>query len=161
MTATSILKAIQVPAKETQAEAGQWFLLEVVARGDEVVVKVNGETVAEYLDQTRQFARSGHIVLHQDTKGMIEFRKVEVKDLDAMPVAIPPKDEAPPPPINPPGAKKFPKGEVPGSSIYFRDARPIEKNHEISKVENTKIVSILRESELTVFSFAFSCFGLS
>jgi serine/threonine protein kinase len=40
----------------------QWFMLEVIAEGNRVVVKVNGQMAADYPDPERRFAR-GHITL--------------------------------------------------------------------------------------------------
>ena len=83
LTATSLANSIVTQAKESPAPAGEWFLLEILAKGDLVTVKVNGIAVAEFRDDRRQYARSGHIALHQDANAIIEFRKVEIEDLSA------------------------------------------------------------------------------
>ena len=46
---------------------------------------MNDAIVAEFRDDAGQFARDGHIVLHQDANGVLEFRKVEVKELGDAP----------------------------------------------------------------------------
>ncbi len=91
LTAMSAATTTLTQAKAAPAPAGDWILLEVLARGDLVTVKVNGNAVAEFRDDRRQFARRGHIALHQDANATIEFRKVEIEDLGA------PKAPAPPP----------------------------------------------------------------
>jgi hypothetical protein len=63
----------------------EWFTLEVIAEGNRVVVKVNGQTTADYTDSERRFAR-GHITLfpvnrEQDPHYRLEFRKIEIKEL--------------------------------------------------------------------------------
>ena len=83
LTATSLLTTNRTPAGESPAPAGEWFALDVLAKGDLVTVKVNGTVVAEFRDEKRQFARSGHVVLHQDANAVIEFRQVEIEDLVA------------------------------------------------------------------------------
>jgi serine/threonine protein kinase len=60
----------------------EWFTLEVVAQGNHVVVRVNGMTTADYADTSRNFT-SGHIALQQlDPETIVEFRKVEIKELE-------------------------------------------------------------------------------
>jgi hypothetical protein len=109
LTATSFLSTTMTRARETPAAPGEWFLLEVVAKGDLVTVKVNGVMVADFQDTKRQFARTGHIALHQDANAVIEFRKVEIDDLSA------PKVEAAPPPrkVDPPAKEPNEGGFVP------------------------------------------------
>ena len=59
----------------------EWFTLEVIARGNQVVVKVNDLTTADYTDVKRLFS-SGHIALQQYTaQTIVEFRKIEIKEL--------------------------------------------------------------------------------
>lgn len=57
------------------------FLMEVLAKGNEIETRINGEKVAWYIDPDRRFTR-GHIVLQQsgaDTK--VQFYKIEVRPL--------------------------------------------------------------------------------
>jgi len=56
--------------------------LEVIAEGNRVVVKVDGQTTADYSDPERRFPR-GHILLFQVNEQIIEFRKIEIKELPA------------------------------------------------------------------------------
>ena len=62
----------------------QWFLLEVIAQGARIVVKVNGRTMADYPDPARLFSR-GHITLFPVSQGnageSTEFRNIEIKEL--------------------------------------------------------------------------------
>jgi antitoxin (DNA-binding transcriptional repressor) of toxin-antitoxin stability system len=81
LRATSVMGTAVTLAAEAQTRAGDWFVLEVVAKGDRVTVSVNGRPVADFVDDKREFARKGHIVLHQDANAALEFRKVEVRDL--------------------------------------------------------------------------------
>ena len=81
LRATSLTGTAAKPAAESQTRAGDWFVLEVVAKGDRVTVSVNGKSVADFVDDKGEFARRGHIVLHQDANAVLEFRKVEVRDL--------------------------------------------------------------------------------
>ena len=82
LTAVSPAATSSAPAKESPAvAAGEWMTVEIVVKGDLVSVKVNAKTVAEFRDANQQFARTGHIALHQDANATIEFRKVEIEDL--------------------------------------------------------------------------------
>ena len=65
---------------ESPVPPSEWFTEEVVAEGNHIVVKVNGETTADYYDQ-RRFT-SGHFALQQyDPETVAEFRKIEIKEL--------------------------------------------------------------------------------
>ncbi len=109
LTARSAAQTSSTQAKEAPAPAGEWIALEVIAKGDLVTVKVNGNVVAEFQDDKRQFARSGHIALHQDANATIEFRKVEIEDLNARAGAEPAPAAPPPalPPVELPKGGKF------------------------------------------------------
>ena len=66
---------------------GEWFKLEVVAEGNVVKVKVNGIQTGNAVDKKSQFM-SGHIVLFAERPGtVLEFRKIEIKEMN---VAKPP-----------------------------------------------------------------------
>jgi hypothetical protein len=81
LRAASVTGTAITQAAESRTRAGDWFVLEVVAKGARVTVSVNGKPVADFVDDKGEFARQGHIVLHQDANAALEFRKVEVRDL--------------------------------------------------------------------------------
>jgi hypothetical protein len=92
LSATSLVSSAGAQARESAIAPNEWVTVEVIAKGESVTVKVNGAVVAQYRDERNQFARSGHIALHQDANAVIEFRKVEIDDLSAPR----PKDDLPP-----------------------------------------------------------------
>jgi len=54
--------------------------MEIIADGSHLVIKVNEKTTADYVDRELLYT-SGHIVLENDSsKGMIEIRKIEIKE---------------------------------------------------------------------------------
>jgi serine/threonine protein kinase len=58
-----------------------WFDLEVIARGNSITVKVNGETTAEFVDDERTFQR-GHFVLQAFRETTtVHVRQVEIQEL--------------------------------------------------------------------------------
>ncbi|HEV8002331.1 MAG TPA: SUMF1/EgtB/PvdO family nonheme iron enzyme, partial [Planctomycetaceae bacterium] len=70
-----------VGVADTPVPPGQWFKEEVIAEGNRIVVKVNGQTTAVYRDQ-KEISASGHIALQQNNpKTIAEFRKIEIKEL--------------------------------------------------------------------------------
>ena len=92
LTATSAIDAITIQAKDAPAPPGEWFLLEIIGKGDLITVKVNGTVVAEsFDDRRRKFALKGHIVLQQDANAVLEFRKVEIMDPAAVKVVAAPR----------------------------------------------------------------------
>jgi hypothetical protein len=63
----------------------EWFVLEVIARGNHLQIKVNGNTTADLQDAEARY-RSGYIAL--ETWGLpkafptkVHFRKIEIKEL--------------------------------------------------------------------------------
>jgi hypothetical protein len=74
---------------------GEWFTLDVLANQGSITVKINGATTAEFSRLGPEFLR-GHIALQAHQAGtVIEFRKIEIKELP------PGKPDAPPPAIAP------------------------------------------------------------
>jgi hypothetical protein len=74
---------LAVAVTENPIEADQWFTLDVVANGPQLVVKVNGKTTADYVE-AGPLARVGQIALEvQDASSVVHFRKVEIKELPA------------------------------------------------------------------------------
>jgi hypothetical protein len=69
-----------------------WFTQEVIADGNHIIIKVNGEKVVDYKDEKNRFTR-GHFALQQhgayrDKSGKtyeteLRVRKIEVKELPA------------------------------------------------------------------------------
>jgi hypothetical protein len=57
----------------------EWFTQEVIADGDHIIIKVNGDVVVDTHDP--KFAK-GHLALQQHNEGsVVHFRKVEIKEL--------------------------------------------------------------------------------
>ena len=62
-------------------KASEWFTHEVIAQGNHIVIKVNGKTTVDFVDENNTYT-TGHIALQQHDKGTIaEFRKIEIKEL--------------------------------------------------------------------------------
>jgi hypothetical protein len=58
---------------------GQWFVLEVIAEGSHIVIKVDGKTTTDLVDLT--LGAAGHIALGQHTQEPVEFRRIDLKEL--------------------------------------------------------------------------------
>jgi hypothetical protein len=59
----------------------EWFTQEVIAVGNHIVIKVNGETTVDFVDENNTYTK-GHFALQQhDPKTVVKFRKIEVKEL--------------------------------------------------------------------------------
>jgi Domain of Unknown Function (DUF1080) len=72
-----------VPIREAMVPSHAWFQLEMIVRANRITVIVDGRTTAEYTDQSRRF-RSGHIALQMhNPETIVEFRKIEIKELNA------------------------------------------------------------------------------
>ena len=64
--------------------ADAWFIQEVIARGNHIVIKVNGDKVVDYVDDNDTFS-NGHFALQIHPAGgtgsVVYFKKIEVKEL--------------------------------------------------------------------------------
>jgi hypothetical protein len=68
--------------REAPTPANGWFLLDVLAEGNHIIVKANGNLVSDFVDDKAEFT-SGHIALGQFSppEPVVEFRKIEIKEL--------------------------------------------------------------------------------
>jgi WD40 repeat protein len=74
-------KDYHMPAKELPFEVDTWYTLEIIARGNRVTTKLNGETALDYVDDAASF-RKGHLALQAQYAGTeVRFRKIEIKEL--------------------------------------------------------------------------------
>ena len=61
----------------------EWLTQEVIARGNHIVIKVNGETTVDYVDKKNTY-KKGHFALQGHDPGtVVKFRKIEVIELPA------------------------------------------------------------------------------
>ena len=59
----------------------EWFTQEVIAVGNHIVIKLNGKTTVDFLDERQRYAK-GHFAIQQHNDGSIVLiRKAEVKEL--------------------------------------------------------------------------------
>ena len=70
-----------------------WFTLEVIAKDNQFVIKVNGQTTVEYRDPERRHVR-GHLALQMASHAaplspptVVQFKKIEIKELPPAPKA--------------------------------------------------------------------------
>ena len=77
-----------VEVSTAAAPANTWFILEVIAVGDRITLKVNGKTTADVRQADQQ--RSGYFILYPEKGSGISYRKIEIKELPAesKPVAV-------------------------------------------------------------------------
>ena len=69
----------QVLVRKSAAAPREWFVLEIIAQGNHFVVKVKGQTTADFVDVQRRFAHGGIAIL-----GSVEFRKIEINELPSI-----------------------------------------------------------------------------
>ncbi len=73
-------KGVWYPAATGLTKPKEWFILEIIARGDHVVTKVNGKLALDTEAPTAN--RRGHIFLQQcGGQTTVRFKKIEIKDL--------------------------------------------------------------------------------
>jgi hypothetical protein len=68
---------------EQLVKPDEWFTQEVIAEGNHIIIKVNGKTTVDFVDEKNRHTK-GHFAIQQhDPGGKIMVRKVEVKELPA------------------------------------------------------------------------------
>jgi hypothetical protein len=63
--------------------ADEWFTQEVTAIGNHIVIKVNGTTAVDFVDESKAFMKGRFAIQYHDPTCKIFVRKVEVKELPA------------------------------------------------------------------------------
>jgi hypothetical protein len=64
-------------------EPDTWFTQEVIAVGNHIIIKVNGKTTVDFVDEKNRHTK-GHFAIQQHDPGStVSVRKVEVKELPA------------------------------------------------------------------------------
>jgi hypothetical protein len=59
----------------------EWFTQEVIAVGNHIVIKLNGKTTVDFVDERKRYAK-GHFAIQQHNEGsVVSIRKAEVKEL--------------------------------------------------------------------------------
>jgi hypothetical protein len=62
-------------------EPNEWFTQEVICKGANITILVNGKKTVDWTDPKHRF-KTGHFALQQHDPGsMVKFRKIEVKEL--------------------------------------------------------------------------------
>lgn len=67
--------------KEAPNKPDEWFTQEVIAIGPHIIIKVNGKTTVDFVDENKTYTK-GHFALQQHDPGSrVTVRKIEVKEL--------------------------------------------------------------------------------
>ena len=73
----------KITVREQLHKPDEWFTQEVIADDNHIVIKVNGKTTVDFVDQNRT-SMKGRFALQQHNLGsVVKFRKIEVIELPA------------------------------------------------------------------------------
>ncbi len=73
------MKSITV--KDQLVKPDEWFDYEVIARGNHIIIKVNGKTTVDFKDTKNTYTK-GHFAFQQHHQGnVVKIKSVEVKEL--------------------------------------------------------------------------------
>jgi hypothetical protein len=73
----------KIIVKEQLHKPDEWFTQEVIAKGNHIIIKVNGKTTVDFVDKKNTYTK-GHFALQQHDPGtVVKFRKIEVHELPA------------------------------------------------------------------------------
>ncbi|MBM4071853.1 MAG: DUF1080 domain-containing protein [Planctomycetes bacterium] len=75
----------RIQSNETAVRPDEWFVMDVIAQGEAITVKINGVVTADVIN--RAHAR-GHIALGRPANH-VEFKSVQIKQLPSGPIAEP------------------------------------------------------------------------
>ena len=71
-----------VDIKEQLVPPDTWFTQHVIAKGNHIVIKVNGKTVVDFVDEKNSFTE-GYLALQQhDPKSRVWYRNLKMRPLD-------------------------------------------------------------------------------
>src|SRR5262245_21965049 len=76
----------KITVKEQLHKPDDWFTQEVIACGSHIIVKVNGSTTVDFVDEKKTYTK-GHLALQQhgawggNPETVLQVRKIEIKDL--------------------------------------------------------------------------------
>jgi hypothetical protein len=59
----------------------EWFTQEVIAEGNHFVIKVNGKTTVDFVDEKNTYPKGRFALQQHDPKTVVWFRKIEVMEL--------------------------------------------------------------------------------
>jgi hypothetical protein len=66
---------------EAAHKPDEWFTQEVIADGNHIIIKVNGKTTVDFVDENNTYTK-GHFAIQQHDPGStVQVRKIEVKEL--------------------------------------------------------------------------------
>jgi hypothetical protein len=67
--------------KEAPHRPDQWFTQDVIAVGNRIIIKVNGKTTVDFIDEKNTYT-AGHLGIQAFGPGsVVKVRKVEIKEL--------------------------------------------------------------------------------
>jgi len=67
--------------KEPLHKPDEWFTQEVIADGNQIIIKLNGKTTVKFVDEKKTYTK-GHFAIQQhDPTSVIKVRKIEVREL--------------------------------------------------------------------------------
>ncbi len=64
-----------------KVRSGSWFTLEIITDGPLIMIKLDGEKTVEMVDNDQMFNHGHLALLSQGAKTVVEFRKIEIREL--------------------------------------------------------------------------------
>jgi hypothetical protein len=70
---------------EMLVKPDEWFTQEVIAKGNHIIIKVNGKTTVDFVDKNNTYRKGRFAIQHHDASNgvntVVQVRKVEVKEI--------------------------------------------------------------------------------
>jgi len=77
-----------IVVKDQLTKPNEWFIQEVIVRGNHIVIKVNGNITVDFTDENNTYTK-GHLALQQHgafgnlPETILQVRKIEIRELPA------------------------------------------------------------------------------
>lgn len=77
----------KIIVKDQLHKPDEWFIQEVIIRGNHIIIKVNDKTTVDFVDEKNTYTK-GHLALQQhaafgdNPQTVLQVRKIEVKELE-------------------------------------------------------------------------------
>jgi hypothetical protein len=67
--------------REQLHKPDEWFTQEVIARGNHIIIKVNGKTTVDFTDGNNTYTKGRFALQQHDPGTVVQFRKIEAKEI--------------------------------------------------------------------------------
>jgi len=72
---------VKISVTDMLVPPNEWFTQEVIADGNHIIIKVNGKTTVDFVDEKNTYPKGRFALQQHDPKTVVSFRKIEIMEL--------------------------------------------------------------------------------